>query len=52
MGHQKMRWDQLLCEERQGHEQHPDETRRKRSQFERDFDTGFIQKKVNGIWRR
>jgi dGTPase len=33
-----MRWDQLLCEERQGHEQHPDETRRKRSQFERDFD--------------
>jgi len=38
MGHQKMRWDQLLCEDRQGHEQHPDETRRKRSQFERDFD--------------
>ncbi|MBD2018550.1 deoxyguanosinetriphosphate triphosphohydrolase [Microcoleus sp. FACHB-53] len=38
MGHQKMRWDQLLCEERQGHEQHPDETRQERSQFERDFD--------------
>ena len=38
MGHQKMRWDQLLCDERQGHEEHPDETLRERSQFERDFD--------------
>jgi hypothetical protein len=38
MGHQKMRWDQLLCDERQGHEQHPGETQRNRNQFERDFD--------------
>ena len=38
MGHQKMRWDQLLCDERQGHEEHLDETLRERSQFERDFD--------------
>jgi len=38
MSHQKMRWDQLLCDERQGHEQHPGETQRNRNQFERDFD--------------
>jgi dGTPase len=38
MPYQTMRWDQLLCDERQGHEQHPDETKRDRNQFERDFD--------------
>lgn len=35
---QTMRWDQLLCDERQGHEQHPGERQRNRNQFERDFD--------------
>ncbi|MBE9111943.1 dNTP triphosphohydrolase [Nodosilinea sp. LEGE 07298] len=33
-----MQWDQLLCDERQGHEQHPGEKQRNRNQFERDFD--------------
>ena len=38
MPYQTMRWDQLLCDERQGHEKHPGEKQRNRNQFERDFD--------------
>lgn len=38
MSHSKMQWDKLLCDERQGHEQHPGEQQRNRNQFERDFD--------------
>jgi len=33
-----MQWDKLLCSERQGHEEHPQEELRHRSPFERDFD--------------
>jgi dGTPase len=38
MPYEAMRWDQLLCDERQGHEQHLGERQRNRNQFERDFD--------------
>jgi dGTPase len=38
MSNDKMQWDKLLCSERQGHEEHPEENLRDRSPFERDFD--------------
>jgi dGTPase len=38
MSNKKMRWDKLLCHERQGKESHPLEDPRNRNPFERDFD--------------